>query len=113
GAGVKHELVPFARAVDAGLPALMTAQGVYTDLDPRRPATLSPRICRDLLRSRLGFRGVLFSDDLDMGAGAARQSPERIAAAALEAGCDMLVSCQSLEAAGRGVQGGRRAVGGR
>jgi len=107
---VKHDLVPFARAVDAGLPALMTAHVVYTDLDPRRPATLSPRICRDLLRSRLGFRGVLFSDDLDMGAVAARRSPERIAAAALEAGCDMLVSCQSLEAAVRGMQGVERAV---
>jgi len=53
---------------------------------------------------------VLFSDDLDMGAVAARRSPERIAAAALEAGCDMLVSCQSLEAAVRGMQGVERAV---
>ncbi len=106
----ERDLVPFARAVGAGLPALMTAHVVYTALDPRRPATLSPRICRDLLRRRLGFRGVLFSDDLDMGAVAGKRSPERIAVAALEAGCDMLVACQSLEAAVRAMEGVERAV---
>src|SRR5206468_8201160 len=80
------ELVPFARAAAADIPALMTAHIVYPALDPRRPATLSPAICRDLLRRRLGFRGVLFSDDLEMNAVAARSTPARSAAAALGAG---------------------------
>jgi beta-N-acetylhexosaminidase len=104
------DLVPFERAVQAGLPALMTAHVVYTALDPRRPATLSRAICRALLRGRLGFRGVLFSDDLDMGAVAGRRSPERVAVAALDAGCDMLLACQSLHAAVRAMQGVERAV---
>src|SRR5579885_1923511 len=69
-------LVPFVRAIRAGLPALMTAHVVYRALDPRRPATFSPTICRRLLRARLGFRGVLFSDDLEMGAVAGRRTPE-------------------------------------
>jgi beta-N-acetylhexosaminidase len=104
------DLVPFARAIAAGIPALMTAHVVYDALDAGRPATLSPRICRDLLRRRLGFRGVLFSDDLDMRAVAGRWTPERSAVGALAAGCDMLLACQSLDAAVRGMQGVERAV---
>jgi beta-N-acetylhexosaminidase len=104
------DLPPFARAIAAGIPALMTAHVVYDALDPRRPATLSRRICHDLLRRRLGFRGVLFSDDLDMQAVAGRQKPERSAVGALAAGCDMLLACQSLDAAVRAMLGVERAV---
>jgi beta-N-acetylhexosaminidase len=99
------DLVPFARAVAARLPALMTAHVLYPALDPRRPATLSPLICRDLLRRRLGFRGVLFSDDLEMNAVAARTTPGGAAVEALAAGCDMLLVCQSLEAARAAMTG--------
>jgi beta-N-acetylhexosaminidase len=83
---------------------------VYTALDPRRPATLSSRICHDLLRRRLGFRGVLFSDDLEMQAVAGRRTPESSAVGALAAGCDMLLVCQSLDAAVRAMDGVERAV---
>jgi beta-N-acetylhexosaminidase len=88
----------------------MTAHVVCTALDPRRPATLSSRICRDLLRRDLGFDGVLFSDDLHMGAIAGRWDPERRAVAALEAGCDMLLFCQDLDVAVRAMHGVERAV---
>jgi beta-N-acetylhexosaminidase len=104
------ELVPFARAVAAGIPALMTAHVVYPALDPRRPATLSPEICRGLLRRRLRFRGVLFSDDLEMNAVAARSTPARSAVDALRAGCDMLLVCQSLGAARAAMRGVEEAV---
>src|SRR5437867_790372 len=104
------ELVPFVRAVAAGIPALMTAHVVYPALDPRRPATLSPAICRDLLRRRLGFGGVLFSDDLEMNAVAARSTPARSAVAALGAGCDALLVCQSLDAARAAMRGVEEAV---
>jgi beta-N-acetylhexosaminidase len=104
------ELVPFTRAIAAGIPALMTAHVVYPALDRRRPATLSAPICRDLLRRRLGFRGVLFSDDLEMRAVAGRQTPERAAVAAVRAGCDMLLVCQSLAVARRAMLGIERAV---
>ena len=93
------ELVPFARAAAADIPALMTAHVVVPALDPRRPATVSPEICRDLLRRRLRFRGVLFSDDLEMQAMAGRRRVGRAAVEALRAGCDMLLVCQSLAAA--------------
>src|SRR5262249_18821941 len=83
---------------------LMTAHVVFPALD-RRPATLSPVICSDLLRRRLGFRGTLFSDDLDMNAVAAHRAPGATAVAALRAGCDMLLVCQSLVAARRAMHG--------
>jgi beta-N-acetylhexosaminidase len=98
------ELLPFRRAIAAGVPALMTAHVVYPALD-RRPATLSSKICRDLLRRRLGFAGVLFSDDLEMNAVAGRTTPGRAAVAALRAGCDMLLVCQSLPAARAAMRG--------
>jgi beta-N-acetylhexosaminidase len=99
-----EEIAPFAAAVAAGVPALMTAHVVYPALD-RRPATLSATICRDLLRRRLGFRGVLFSDDLEMQGVAGRKPPERAAVEALAAGCDMLLVCQSLGAVRRAMEG--------
>ena len=99
------DLVPFTRAARAGIPALMTAHVVYPALDRRRPATLSRAICTDLLRHRLRFRGVLFSDDLEMNAVAGRTTPGRAAVAALKAGCDMLLVCQSLRAARAAMRG--------
>jgi beta-N-acetylhexosaminidase len=107
---VKNELVPFVRAIRAGIPALMTAHVVYPALDAKRPATLSPVIATDLLRRRLGFEGVLFSDDLEMQAVAGRAEPEEFATAALTAGCDMLLVCQSLEVAARAIRGVETAI---
>jgi beta-N-acetylhexosaminidase len=106
----KSELVPFTRAIRAGIPALMTAHVVYPALDPKVPATLSPAIATRLLRERLRFDGVLFSDDLEMQAVAGRLSPERLAPAALAAGCDMLLACQSVDAARRAIAGLEDAV---
>jgi beta-N-acetylhexosaminidase len=103
------ELPPFVRAIAADFPALMTAHVVYPALD-RLPATLSRRIAHDLLRTRLGFSGVLFSDDLEMRAVAARHPPARLAPAALRAGCDMLLVCQSLAVAAEAIEGTVRAV---
>src|SRR5207244_4180699 len=99
------DLLPFARAAAAGIPALMTAHVVVPALDPRRPATLSAKICRDLLHRRFHFRGVLFSDDLEMQAMAGRWRPGRAAVEALRAGCDMLLVCQSLAAAREAIAG--------
>jgi beta-N-acetylhexosaminidase len=110
GTLTKVELAPFARAIRAGIPALMTAHVVYPALDPKRPATLSPAIATTLLRDRLRFGGVLFSDDLEMQAVAGRLAPERLAAAALAAGCDMLLVCQSLDVARRAIAGVEEAI---
>ncbi len=94
------EILPFRAAAAAGLAALMSAHVVYSALDLECPATLSRRIATTLLRDELGYRGVLFSDDLEMRALADRMSIEQSAVAAVEAGCDALLVCHepSLQA---------------
>ncbi len=83
------DMVPFA--ANAGLPWLMTAHVLYEALDPVRPATLSPLVIGAVIRGRLGFAGVLVSDDLAMGA--LSGEPDARAAAAVAAGCDLALHC--------------------
>lgn len=96
------ELVPFRAAVDAGVAALMTAHVVYSAIDPAVPATLSRAVCTTL-RDEIGFRGLLVSDDLEMGAVAARWAIEDAAVLAVAAGCDALLVCESDEQQERAV----------
>jgi len=91
------ELVPFRAAARAGLATMMTAHIVVTSIDEQVPATLSRAICTDLLRGALGYRGVLFSDDLEMAAVAARYPVETSAVEAVRAGCDVLLVCSNEE----------------
>ena len=62
----RTELTPFAQAVRAGVGSVMTSHVVYPAWDEEWPATLSPRIIHGILRSELGYNGVIFSDDLEM-----------------------------------------------
>ena len=91
------ELLPFRRAAEAGLPMLMTAHVVFAALDPLRPATLSEQVITGLLRERLGYRGVILSDDLDMQAIVGHVGAGAAAVAAVRAGCDALLLCKSEE----------------
>ena len=88
------ELLPFARAAAAKLPMIMTAHVVFAALDPTRPATLSPQVVTGLLREKLGYRGVIVSDDLDMRAIAGHMGADVAAVAAIRAGCDVLLLCR-------------------
>jgi beta-N-acetylhexosaminidase len=97
------ELVPFRAAIEAGVATLMTAHVVYRALDARLPATMSSAVCT-ALRDRLGFRGALISDDLEMQAIAARSTIEDAAVRAIAAGCDALLVCWSDEKQERAVE---------
>jgi beta-N-acetylhexosaminidase len=88
------ELPPFRAASGAGIASLMTAHVVCEALDPGVPATLSRAICASLLRAEIGFDGVLFSDDLEMAAVAAKYPIEESAVEAIWAGCDALLICK-------------------
>ncbi|MCW3475744.1 beta-N-acetylhexosaminidase [Rhodovastum sp. RN2-1] len=83
------DLLPFARNAD--LPWMMTAHIVYRAWDPDTPATLSPAVIGQVIRGRIGFGGVLISDDLAMQALAG--APADRAARALAAGCDIALYC--------------------
>jgi beta-N-acetylhexosaminidase len=88
------DLAPFRAAAAAGVASMMTAHVVYPSIDPTLPATLSRAVCTEL-RERVGFHGMLISDDLEMRAIAARWSIEEAAVMAIEAGCDALLVCSS------------------
>jgi beta-N-acetylhexosaminidase len=90
------ELAPFAAA--SRVPALMTAHVLFEALDAEVPATLSWRVVTDLLRRRLGYPGVVISDDLEMKAVADRWGVAQSAVRAIEAGCDLLLVCKDVDA---------------
>ena len=83
------DFAPFAAL--AHLPMAMTAHVVYGAIDPGRPATVSPVVIRDMIRRRIGFDGLLISDDVSMHA-LSGDYGER-AAAIYAAGCDIVLHC--------------------
>jgi beta-N-acetylhexosaminidase len=99
---------PFRDVARRGLPLVMVSTGVYPALSPG-PAMFSTAIATTELRDVVGFGGVTISDDLEVPA-LAHLSPERKALAAARAGEDLLLFCQSAEAAARGAAALRRAV---
>jgi beta-N-acetylhexosaminidase len=93
---LKKDLAPYRPAFAAGLAAVMPAHVIYTQCDAE-PAGYSRYWLQEVLRGKLAFQGLVFSDDLSMeGASTAGGIPER-ARAALAAGCDMVLLCNDPE----------------
>jgi beta-N-acetylhexosaminidase len=93
------DLQPFRMAIAEGIEMLMTAHILYPALDAEYPATLSRKIIEDLLRQQLGFRGVVVTDDLEMGAIVRHDAVEQAAVQALCAGADLLLICHKIDLA--------------
>ena len=87
------ELVPFTRAISAGVAGIMTAHILVPSIDEERPGTLSPAIVTGLLKQKLGFGGVVFTDDIGMKAISARYTTAEATVGALAAGCDAVLMC--------------------
>jgi len=81
----------FASAARKGVAAVMASHAILPALDADRPATLSSRLLEGELKGRLGFRGVVLTDDLYMKAISRDEAPERSAVEALAAGADLLM----------------------
>jgi len=93
------DLVPFRAAVDAGVEAVMFSHVVYEDLDPHWPASLSSVVSQELLRKTLGFQGVTFTDDLDMGAIEKHYDVPAVARRIVEAPIDIALVCRNQKKA--------------
>lgn len=97
----KVELLPFKRAIEAGVRSIMTAHLHVPALDstPGLPATLSPLILSELLRKKFNFQGIIVTDAMTMGGITRSFSPAEAALKAIKAGVDCLLLPPDIEAA--------------
>lgn len=95
---LEKDIIPFTALGDELLSAVMCAHVFFPRLDPDHPSSLSRRILTDLLRNQLGYRGLLMTDDLDMGAIVSRYSLPEASRLAILAGNDLAMICHSQDA---------------
>jgi len=87
----QQELLPFRHAIQSGAEAVMVAHILFPAIDPDSPSSLSKAMINGLLRDKLGFEGVVITDDLAMGAIARHYGMAEAALRAIEAGGDLVL----------------------
>lgn len=106
------EMIPFQKGIATGAQMVMTAHVCLPNVTGGSiPSTLSPMILGDILRGRLGFKGVIITDSMGMGAITQQYSPEEAAIVAIEAGVDIVLDpadyVSAFEAVVSAVESGR------
>lgn len=110
---MERDLVPFQRAMNEGVAAIMTSHTIYSDIDYGIPATMSTIILSHIVREEMGYDGLIITDDLEMGAIENEGRIEKAAVTSFVAGADLLLICHDhdkvcrsykafMEAAGKG-----------
>lgn len=94
---LKFDLIPFLKAFQSNVHTLMSSHVVYPEIDSK-PATLSRKIMHDRLRLELGYKGVVLTDDLKMGAVSKNASLRETVPLAAAAGHDLLLVCSDKQA---------------
>lgn len=93
------ESEPYKNLFNSGsLDAVMTAHIINKNIDPKYPATLSEIFLQNILRSGLGFKGVIISDDMQMGAISENYGLEEAVVSAVNAGCNILITSNNTNA---------------
>jgi beta-N-acetylhexosaminidase len=90
-------LLPFRSAIRQQVAGIMTSHAIYPFLEPEISATLSNKIISGILINKLGFKGLVISDDLEMGAIKKKWGVPAGAVASFEAGCDILLICSEQQ----------------
>jgi beta-N-acetylhexosaminidase len=105
----KH-VPPFRAASETGVGSVMTAHVRYPEVDPEQPATFSRTWLHDILRTEVGFEGLVLTDDLEMGAVTGSGRVADAAVRAVQAGADGLLICKDIEAIRESVRALRAAA---
>lgn len=92
------ELLPFRKAIEAGVDAIMTAHVMFPSIEPEPiPATLSHKVLTGLLREEMGFEGIIITDCLEMHAISKPYGVAEAAVCAVEAGADLILVSHTLQ----------------
>ncbi len=104
------EFEPFKKAIRARLDLIMVAHIKYSKIDSEWPASLSEIFLRKILRDQLRYRGLVITDDLDMGALKNNYPKPVIAVRALQAGCNILLYCNETDSPPTAIEAITKAV---
>ncbi len=94
---IKTDLIPFKKSIQFGAPAIMIAHILYPKLDKQYPASLSNEIITNYLKNDLSFSGIIFSDDINMGAIKKHYNLDTAIIKSIEAGVHQTIIIAPLE----------------
>lgn len=95
-----EDIIPFKTIIDENDPNdyfILVSHLKYPALDEEYPASLSSKIMTDLLRNELGYKGIIITDDMEMGAVANHNDFRSIGVKAVKAGADIVLVCHEYE----------------
>lgn len=108
---LEREIIPFKNAIESGIDAIMPAHIVYEGIDENPiPATFSKNILSAVLKKKLGFEGIVISDDLEMKAISDNYTVRDASLLSLKAGIDMILFCHSYDKQIESIETLERAV---
>jgi len=99
----QHELLPFSALINLPVPVVMTSHVCFSKLDREFPVTLSSKVIQGILREKMGFRGMVVSDDLMMGSISQVMTVPEAAVKAVQAGVNLCLICNSVKTAGESI----------